>query len=376
MYARDLHQHLIGRQGSRAELNTPALVIEVDALERNIAAMAAFASGAGLALRPHAKTHKCAEIARRQIAAGAVGVCCAKLGEAQALLEAGIADILLTSPVAGATAIERLAVLAEHHPGLKAVMDHPDTVAALARRGVAMTLFVDVDPGFHRTGVADAEAALAVARAIAQAPGLTFGGVQFYCGSQQHIESFADRHAAIVGRTAYLSEVIARLTEAGLDPPVVTGGGTGTHRIDAELGVFTELQVGSYIFMDRQYGACDLTGGAPTPFETSLMVDARVISANHPFMSTVDAGLKSFSTEDGVPPILKGAPDGSIYVFMGDEQGAVRPPRGVAPPALGEVITFGAPHCDPTVNLYEAYHVVRDGALVDIWPIEARGRSA
>ncbi|HEY2049892.1 MAG TPA: DSD1 family PLP-dependent enzyme [Caulobacteraceae bacterium] len=376
MHAENLHAHLIGRQGSRAALNTPALVVEVDALERNIAAMAAFARQAGLALRPHAKTHKSAEIARRQLAAGAVGVCCAKLGEAEALTDAGIEGILITSPIAGASAIERLIALAARAPTLRASVDHPGVVEALDRAGVRMTLLVDVDPGLHRTGVADPAAAVDLARRIDAAPSLTYGGVQFYCGSQQHIEAFADRRAAIAERTAYLSDVLTRLDEAGLNPPVVTGGGTGSHRIDAELGVLTELQVGSYIFMDRQYADCDLSGEGRTPFETALVVDSRVISANHPMLVTVDAGLKSFATEAGAPPVLSGAPEGSTYRFMGDEQGAVIPPKGVAPPRLGEVVTFAAPHCDPTVNLYDAYHAVKDGTLVGIWAIEGRGRSA
>jgi 3-hydroxy-D-aspartate aldolase len=376
MYAEDLHAHLIGRQGSRAALNTPALVVDADALERNIAAMAAFARQTGLALRPHAKTHKSAEIARRQIAAGAVGVCCAKLGEAEALTDAGIEGILITSPVASAAAIERLAALAARSPTLRASVDHPRVVEALDRLGVRMTLLVDVDPGLHRTGVADAAAAVDLARRIDAAPSLTYGGVQFYCGSQQHIEAFEDRRAAITERTAYLSDVLTRLDEAGLNPPVVTGGGTGSHRIDAELGVLTELQVGSYVFMDRQYADCDLAGEGTAPFETALFVDARVISANHPMLVTVDAGFKAFATEAGAPPVVSGAPDGSTYRFMGDEQGAVIPPKGVAPPRLGEVVTFAAPHCDPTVNLYDAYHAVKDGTLVGIWPIEARGRSA
>jgi 3-hydroxy-D-aspartate aldolase len=376
MYAEDLHAHLIGRQGSRSALNTPALVVEVDALERNIAAMAEFARRSGLALRPHAKTHKSAQIARRQIAAGAVGVCCAKLGEAEALTDAGVEGILITSPVAGASAIERLVALAARAPTLRASVDHPGVVEALDRAGARMTLLVDVDPGLHRTGVADAAAAVELARRIDAAPSLTYGGVQFYCGSQQHIEAFADRRAAITERTAYLSDVLARLDEAGLNPPVVTGGGTGSHRIDAELGVLTELQVGSYIFMDRQYADCDLSGEGPAPFETALFVDSRVISANHPMLATVDAGLKAFATEAGAPPMVSGAPEGSTYRFMGDEQGAVIPPKGVAPPQLGEVVTFAAPHCDPTVNLYDAFHAVKDGTLVGIWPIEARGRSA
>ena len=376
MNANDLHAHLIGQQGSRAALNTPALIVDVEALERNIARMAAFAAAAGLKLRPHAKTHKSAEIARRQIAAGAVGVCCAKLGEAEALNAAGIEGILITSPVVGAPAVARLVALAGRCPGLLAAVDHPDAVDALARTGAALTLLVDIDPGIHRTGVANAEAAVALATRIDAAPTMTFGGVQFYCGGQQHIEDFAGRREAMIERTAYLSSVIEALKAAGLAPALVTGGGTGSHAIDAELGVLTELQVGSYVFMDRQYADCDLAGPGGVNFETALAVDARVISANHAFLVTVDAGFKAFATEAGSPPILAGAPAGSAYHFMGDEHGCVVPPSGEAPPALGSVVTFAAPHCDPTVNLYDAYHAVKGDTLVGIWAIEARGRSA
>jgi len=371
-----LNAHLIGRQGGRRDMATPALVVDLDALDRNIATMAAFAKKAGVALRPHAKTHKSVEIARRQIAAGAVGVCCAKLGEAEALAAGGIDNILITSPVVGTLGVERLAALAARSPGLMAAVDHPIAVEALAATGVPLTLVVDIDPGIHRTGVADPEAALALARQIAEAPNLTFAGVQFYCGMQQHIEDFATRRAAIEERTAYLSGIVRKLSEAGLTPGIVSGGGTGTHRIDAALGAFTEFQVGSYVFMDRQYNDCDLTGDSAAPFETSLMVDARVISASHPFMVTVDAGFKAFATDGGAPTILRGAADGATYHFMGDEQGCVIPPIGVTPPALGEIVTFAAPHCDPTVNLYDSYHLVRGDTLEAIWPIEARGRSA
>ena len=370
LQAEILHAHLIGRQGSRADLNTPALIVDVGALDRNIAAMAAFAAKAGLALRPHAKTHKCAEIARRQIAAGAVGVCCAKLGEAEALSAQGVTGILITSPVVGPAAVARLAALAERAPGLMATVDHPDALEALIASGAALTLLVDIDPGIHRTGVANAAAAVALARRIGEAPNLTYGGVQFYCGAQQHIEDVAARRAALAERTDYLKTVIAALTEAGLPPALITGGGTGSHLIDADLGVLTELQVGSYIFMDRQYADCGVA------FETSLMIDARVISANHAALSTVDAGFKAFATEAGPPPILKGAPEGSVFHFMGDEHGCVVPPRGEPPPALGRIVVFGAPHCDPTVNLYDAYHAVDGDTLVGIWPVDGRGRSA
>ncbi len=200
--------------------------------------------------------------------------------------------------------------------------------------------------------------------------------MQFYCGSQQHIEDFAARREAIVERTDYLKGIIALLTENGLKPGFITGGGTGTHAIDAELGVFNELQVGSYVFMDKQYADCDLVGDGAQAFETSLLVDARVISANHPMLVTVDAGFKAFATEAGPPPVVSGAPEGSNYRFMGDEHGALIPPKGEAPPPLGAVVTFAAPHCDPTVNLYDAYHAVKGDTLVGIWAIEGRGRSA
>ncbi|HEY5070829.1 MAG TPA: DSD1 family PLP-dependent enzyme [Caulobacteraceae bacterium] len=376
MHALTLHQHLIGAQGSRRALNTPALIVEVEALERNIATMATMATMARIRLRPHAKTHKSLEIARRQIAAGAIGICCAKLGEAEAFADGGVTNLLITSPVVGAAAVERLASLASRSPGLMAVADHPYAVEAIAAAGARLTLLVDIDPGIHRTGVADATAALALARRVSEAPGLTFGGVQFYCGMEQHIEGFADRREAIVERTGYLEVIVGELRAAGLPPAIVSGGGTGTHAIDIELGVFTELQVGSYIFMDRQYGQCELAADGAAPFETALMIDSRVVSANHPFMATVDAGLKAFATEAGAPPILAGATEGSVYHFMGDEQGCVVPLRGLTSPRLGEIVTFAAPHCDPTVNLYDAYHAVNGDTLIGIWPIEARGRSA
>ena len=250
-----LHAHLIGRQGSRADLNTPVLVLDGEALDRNIAAMAALADAKGVGLRPHAKTHKSVDIAARQLAAGALGVCCAKIGEAEALAGGGVTGILITSPVAAPRAIERLAALAGRADGLLAVVDHPAVAeriaAALATAGATLDVVIDIDPGIARTGVASAEKAVALARAIAGLPVLRYRGVQFYCGSQQHIEDYGERRAAIVERTDYLKSVIAALVDAGFAPAIVTGSGTGTHRIDLDLGVFTELQAGSYVFMDK-----------------------------------------------------------------------------------------------------------------------------
>ena len=372
-----LHKHLIGRQGSRLALNTPVLVIDRDALQRNIEAMAAFARTKGMALRPHAKTHKSVDIAKLQLAAGAVGVCCAKLGEAEALAEGGVQNILITSPVVTPQAIERLIALNGKIGQLRVVADNPDNVDALASAtkaaGKALDVLVDIDPGIRRTGVATPEAAVALAQRIAAAETLRFAGVQYYCGAQQHIESFADRRAAIADRTDYLRRVIEALSRAGYAPEVVTGGGTGTHRIDAELGVLTELQAGSYVFMDKQYNDCDLDGGGGKPFETSLVVDAHVISANSASMATIDAGFKALSTDGGLPVVMDGAPASAMFVFMGDEHGALIAPDHTF--CIGDHVSLAVPHCDPTVNLYDAYHVVRDGTLIGIWPVSARGRS-
>jgi D-serine deaminase-like pyridoxal phosphate-dependent protein len=357
----------------RAELPTPALVLDRPALERNIAKMAGFAAARGIALRPHSKTHKSSEIGRRQVAAGAAGLCCAKLAEAEALAADGIAGLHLTSPVVAAGAIWRLVALNQRSEGLSVVADHPDNVRALDAAnagGGRLAVLVDVDPGNHRTGVASPDAAVALAADIAAAQTLTFAGVQFYCGSQQHIQSFAERRAAIAERTDYLRTVLAALRAAGHAIPVVTGGGTGTYLIDAELGVLTELQAGSYIFLDREYGDCELAIGDAPVFEPALFLDATVISANATGMVTVDAGLKALSTDAG-PPVVIG---GGRYAYMGDEHGAIISDGGPLP-GLGGRVTLQPGHCDPTVNLHDAFHVVEGDHVVEIWPVTARGRS-
>lgn len=373
-----LHAHLIGRQGSRADLNTPVLVLDREALDRNIAAMAGLTARHGVGLRPHAKTHKSVDIAQRQLGAGALGVCCAKIGEAEVLADGGIGGILITSPVAAPRAIERLATLAGRATGLMATVDHPAVAeridAALAEADASLDVIIDIDPGIARTGVKSPEAAVELAQKIAALPRLTLRGVQYYCGSQQHIESFAERRTAIVERTDYLKSVIAALTNAGFAPEIVTGSGTGTHRIDLDLGIFTELQAGSYVFMDKQYLDCDLIGDGSVPFETALGVDARVVSANHSGLVTIDAGFKSLSTDGGVAVVRRGAPETAFFAFMGDEHSALIAPDIGEQLVPGDPVTLTVPHCDPTVNLYDHYHVVEGDTLVAIWPVSARGR--
>ena len=377
--AEKLHGHLIGQQGSRRSLNTPALVLDLEMLDRNIAEMAAFAKAHNVKLRPHSKTHKSADIAKRQIKAGALGVCCAKLGEAEALAEAGVEHLHITSPVVTPQAIDRLMKLNDKASDVMVVVDHPanaDALAAAAAKGKRpLTVIVDIDPGIHRTGVANPDGVVELVKKVTGLKALKYAGVQFYCGSHQHILSFQERKEKIEERTEYLKGILKKLEAANLKPGIITGSGTGTHYIDAKLGVFTELQVGSYVFMDHDYNVCDLRGADKPTFEQALQIDARVVSANTPGMATVDAGLKAMATEKGPPMILKGAADGSTTRFMGDEHLAVIAPQGHAAPALAEQVVLTPPHCDPTVNLYEAYHVVKGDTLVEIWPVTARGRS-
>ena len=372
-----LHAHLIGKPGSRSELNTPVLVLDRDALGRNVQKMAAFAKRSGVALRPHAKSHKSLAIARMQLDAGAVGLCCAKLGEAEVLASGGIPSILITSPVVSAPAIERLIALNGRVSDLMVCVDNPANAVALAAavRERPLKVIIDVDPGIRRTGVGSVAAAVELLKAIHSSSSLIFKGVQMYCGVQQHIKDYKERYAAIEERSAYLRSVVTALAENGGASAIITGSGTGTHHIDAQLGLLTEWQVGSYVFMDRQYAECDLVGDQEQAFEYSLFIDARVVSANTRGIATIDAGYKAMATDGGPPVVLSGAPQGSNYIFMGDEHGLIVDPTQKQLWSIGDMVRLAVPHCDPTVNLYDAYHVVTGDTLQDVWPVSARGRS-
>lgn len=379
MTGRFVNEGLIGKPGSRAELATPALVLDLDAFERNVALMAEHCRRNGLSLRPHAKTHKSVTIARAQIAAGAIGQCCAKLGEAEAMGEGGIQSIVVTSPVVTAQGIARAMALNAKISDLMLTVDNPANAQALAdaarAAGKPLKVLVDLDPGLHRTGIAPGEPVLALARQVHASGSLTLRGLQCYAGHVMHIEDFAERREKSLAAMKLLGETRDALKAAGLPCDIVTGGGTGSFDIDPEARVLTELQGGSYVFMDKQYNDVHGGNGATMPFETSLFVQMSVVSNNTRNLATTDAGFKAFST-DAAPPVLhSGAPAGSAYFFFGDEQGGIALPKGASLP-LGASLTAVTPHCDPTVNLYDAYHVVRGDTLVDIWPIEARGRSA
>ena len=374
-----LNEDLIGIPGGAAKLATPALVVDLDSFERNVARMVAHARKAGIGLRPHAKTHKSATIAKAQIAAGANGICCAKLGEAEALAAAGIESILLTSPVVTTSGIARLMTLNAAMRELMVVCDNASVAgrldAAAQAAGKRLKVLVDIDPGMGRTGIRAANAPALVAQVAASA-GLEYCGLQCYAGNVQHMESPNERRAASLTAMKELGELRDTLAKSGLGPKIISGGGTGTFDIDPDAHVLTELQVGSYIFMDKQYNDVWEKPGDAVPFEVSLMVQTTVISANRAGLATTDAGFKSFATDAGPPLLRSGAPDGAAYFFFGDEQGGITYPKDAKQLVPGDVVRCIVPHCDPTVNLYDRYHAVREGTLEALWPIEARGRSA
>lgn len=375
-----LNENLIGLPGGRAKLQTPALVIDLDALERNIAHMAEHARAHGVHLRPHAKTHKSVEIARRQLAAGAVGICCAKLGEAEVLAQGGIGAILLTSPVVSDAGIARLMALNTQMDELIVTCDDGASAAELAKAasasGKPLKVLVDIDPGLGRTGIRPGDGAIALVEQIASTPGLTYLGLQCYAGQVQHMESANERRARSLEAINELGTLRDTLAARGLAPHILSGGGTGTFDIDVDAKVLTELQVGSYVFMDRQYNDVWEKAGDTIPFAVALSVQTTVVSAHRDGLATTDAGLKAFATDADAPKILSGAPEGASYFFFGDEQGGVLYAPGAVQLRPKDVLACVVPHCDPTVNLYDCYHAVRGDILEAIWPVDARGRSA
>jgi len=366
-----------GQAGSRWQIPTPALVLDLDAFERNLQKMADHCEANGIGLRPHAKTHKSAEIAKRQMAAGAVGVCCAKLAEAEALAARGLEKILLTSPLATAGSIARATELNDVIGELIIVVDHIDGARdlndAAKAAGRKQRVLIDIDPGLHRTGIGLDAGFDALAEFIKDCDGLQFLGIQGYAGHLMHEHDADKRREQSLGVMAMLAEAKARVISLGLECPIVTGGGTGTYDIDPLANVLTDLQGGSYIFMDRQYAEVP-AGNGFIPFEPSLFVQMTVISVNTPGIVTTDAGFKSFATDADAPLIHGGAPEGAAYFFFGDEQGGIAFADAAKDSlARGATVTCVVPHCDPTVNLYDWYHVVRGDELIALWPIDARG---
>lgn len=361
-----------------SEIETPALLIDLDALDRNIDKMAAFARAAGIRVRPHAKTHKCPEIARRQIAAGAVGQCVQKVGEAEALVRGGIRDVLVSNQVVGERKLRRLAALAAD-AAIALCFDAPaqvDEAGRVARDfGVELGALVEIDVGMERCGVAPGVAAQALARRIADTRGLRFRGLQAYHGRAQHLQTYPERAQAVAAAVDAVRETLDALAADGLACEIVGGAGTGTFRIEAASGVYNELQVGSYVFMDTEYARLDgAQGGRYSEFEHSLFVLATVMSAPAADRVVVDAGLKSYSAEKGLPWV-HGCADTEV-VGVSDEHGKLRLGPDAPRLRLGDRVWLIPGHCDPTVNLHDWYVGVRRERVAALWPIAARGASA
>jgi len=356
-----------------ADVDTPALILDMDAFERNLARMADAVRARPVRLRPHAKSHKCAEIALRQIAAGAVGVCCQKVSEAEALVAGGVADVLIANEVVGAGKLARLAALAAR-ARLAVCADAAENVLALdaaaARAGVRLDVLVEINVGADRCGVAPGAPALTLVRAIAAGRNLRFAGLQAYHGGAQHLRSVAERRNAI-GSAVELVQATRSLIQAnGYTCDTVTGAGTGSFPLELASGAYDELQPGSYIFMDADYARNEFDAAWPR-FEQSLFVLTTVMSRPSAARAVVDAGLKASSVDSGMPQLWDLA--GVEYVKASDEHGVLDIAPGTNAPALGAKLLLVPGHCDPTVNLYDWFVCTRGGVVEALWPVSARG---
>ena len=365
-------QRVPARAGDRLDaIETPALVVDLDPLERNLAQMADATKA--LRLRPHAKSHKCATIARAQIERGAVGICCQKTDEALAFVEAGVRDVLVTNEIVAPAKVARLAELARSAT-IGVLIDAQPAVATLSdaasRAGVTLDVYIEIDVGAHRCGVAPGAAALALANAIVGAPGLRLRGLQAYQGAAQHLREPEARRAAIAHAATEARRTRETLVGAGIACDLVTGAGTGTWQHERDSGVYDELQPGSYVFMDADYGR-NVAAAADIRFEQSLYVLASVMSVPVADRAIVDAGLKAFSFDSGLPLVHRRV--GAEYVKASDEHGVLRMATGAPAATHGERVWLIPGHCDPTVNLYDHLVAVRGGVVEGVWPIEARG---
>jgi D-serine deaminase-like pyridoxal phosphate-dependent protein len=361
---------------TRADLPTPALLLDLEAFEANLKEMAEHCRRSGCGFRPHAKTHKCPEIARRQVASGALGVCVATVPEAEAMVAGGIRGVLLTSPIVEPSKIARMIALARDGGEVMLAVGHPRQaellIEATDAARVPLNLLVDVDVGDRRTGALPGQPALELAQYLSRGKHLRVLGVQAYSGSSSHTVGFEKRTQASRAAMAKAVETRELLAKAGLDARILSGGSTGTYNIDSAIQGVTELQVGSYVFMDVDYRRIGgKSGPVYTDFQPSLSVLTTVVSASHPERVTVDAGTKAFATDALSRPEAKGV-KGISYNRAGDEFGTITAEEGAALPRIGDRLEFLVPHCDPTVNLYDRLWVMRGERVEAIWPIAAR----
>jgi len=357
---------------TKADLVPPALILDLALFDANVAKMAAHAKSSKINLRPHGKTHKCVEIAQRQIKAGAIGLCVATIREAEAMSAAGVKGLLITSELVGKPKVERLIKLVRRAPDTMTVVDDADHAKQLSDAAAAaklnLNVMIDVDPAGRRTGVPAGERAVALAEKVAKLPNLKLIGIHGYSGASAHVNTFEARREHSSKVMAPILETFASLKRRGLPVEIMSGGSTGTYNIDAELEGMTELQCGSYVFMDVEYRACGGKNGAVyEDFAPSLTVMATVISKSYPDRATTDAGIKAFATDRAKHlPEIKGVA-GVTMGYGGDEHGVLtlnNPSRDLK---IGDRVEFIIPHCDPNVNLYDRIYCVRGEKVVDVW---------
>jgi len=365
---------------SKWELDTPCLLVDLDILEQNIRVMQTHATAFGKQLRPHAKTHRCSRIARKQTEAGCAGICISKVGEAEVLVKNGFQGVLITSPVVTDHKIARLMECLSQDSNLLVVVDHPSNVMKLneaaKERGLTLNVLVDLDPGMGRTGVPFKEG-VRMGQLVASLPSLRLRGLQCYAGNVQHISSFEARTRASLDWMEQAAEVFHQFHGAGLPCDIFTGAGTGTYEIDCKIPEITDLQVGSYTLMDAEYLEIGCSQN-PTHFEKfppALTLLATVISMNHPGFVTIDAGLKALYRDGGSPYVLHPPGSDLRYEWHGDEHGKIIVQNASKRPEIGDIVELVVSHCDPTVNLYDALYVTRKGVVEDVWPIDMRGKS-
>lgn len=357
------------------DIQTPALIVDLDAFEHNVELMRGYVEGMDVRLRAHAKTHKSADIALYQMAqGGACGICCQKVSEAEALVRGGVKDILISNEVTDPIKIKRLARLA-NVARIIVCVDDAANVAALSRAAQEMAstieVLVEIDCGAQRCGVQAGAPAVNLARTVSDAPNLVFAGLQAYHGSAQHIADPAKRRGAIDLAVEMTRETVRLLAEAGLNCAIVGGGGTGSFDMEGASGVYNELQCGSYIFMDADYGRIHGDSGQVVGgFAHALFVLTSVMSKTEPTRAVCDAGLKALAVDSGLPIIFDRT--NLTYTAANDEHGKIDDPRNQL--ALNDRLKLVPGHCDPTCNLHDWYVGVRNGVVETLWPVTARGK--
>ncbi|GLK65891.1 DSD1 family PLP-dependent enzyme [Paracoccus kondratievae] len=361
------------------DIQTPCLILDLDALERNIKKMGDYAKAHGMRHRSHGKMHKSVDVQKLQESlGGAVGVCCQKVSEAEVFARGGIKDILVTNEVRNPAKIDRLARMPKLGATVTVCVDEvaniADLSAAAQRHGTELGIFVEIDCGAGRCGVTTKEAVVEIAKAAAAAPNLTFKGIQAYQGAMQHMDSYEDRKAKLDAAIAQVEEAVEALKAEGLNPEFVSGGGTGSYYFESNSGVYNELQCGSYAFMDADYGRIHDKDGNRIDqgeWENALFILTSVMSHAKPHLAVVDAGLKAQSVDSGLP-FVYGRNDVK-YIKCSDEHGVVEDKDGVL--KVNEKLRLVPGHCDPTCNVHDWYVGVRGGKVEVVWPVSARGKA-